>query len=64
MRGALTSFVIGFNYFVGAYFGVVNTIYALLLTVALFAILNHIRRIKYAPIRDFRASPQTPPSRS
>jgi cellulose synthase/poly-beta-1,6-N-acetylglucosamine synthase-like glycosyltransferase len=61
MRTTITSFIIIFNYFVGAYFGVVNTMYAVLLTLALFAILRHIRRVKYSPIREFRASPETPP---
>ncbi len=61
MRAAVVAFVLGFNYFVGAYFGVVNTIYAFLLTMSLFSILRHIKRIKYAPLRDFHLSSQTPP---
>ena len=61
MRTAVVYFVIGFNYFVGAYFGIVNTVYAGLLILALFAIVRHIRRVKYSPIRDFRVSPETPP---
>ena len=61
MRTAVVYFVIGFNYFVGGYFAVLNTVYTLLLTIALFSILRHIRRVTYAPIRDFRHSPQTPP---
>jgi len=61
MRTAIIYLVIGFNYFVGAYFGVMNTVYAGLLLIALFAILRHVHRVKYAPIRDFRSSPETPP---
>jgi cellulose synthase/poly-beta-1,6-N-acetylglucosamine synthase-like glycosyltransferase len=61
MRTAVIYFVIGFNYFVGAYFGVVNTIYAGLLVLALFAIIRHISRVRYSPLRDFRSSPETPP---
>jgi cellulose synthase/poly-beta-1,6-N-acetylglucosamine synthase-like glycosyltransferase len=61
MREALVSFILGFNYFVGAYFGVMNTIYACLLALSLFSILRHIKRIKYAPIKDFHLSSQTPP---
>ncbi len=61
MRTAIIYFVIGFNYFVGAYFGVVNTVYAVLLAIALVSILRHIHRVKYSPIRDFRSSPETPP---
>ncbi len=61
MKAAIIHFVVGFNYFVGAYFGILNTVYAALLAISLFAILRHIHRVKYSPIRDFRASPETPP---
>jgi cellulose synthase/poly-beta-1,6-N-acetylglucosamine synthase-like glycosyltransferase len=61
MRTAVINFVIGFNYFVGAYFGVMNTIYAGLLVLALVAILRHIHRVRYSPVKDFRSSPETPP---
>ena len=61
MRAAILSFILGFNYFVGAYFGVMNTILAILLAASLVAILRHIQRIKYSPIKDFHASPHTPP---
>ena len=61
MRTAIISFVIGFNYFVGVYFGIVNTVYAGLLVISLFAIIRHITRVKYSPLRDFRTSPETPP---
>ncbi len=61
MKTATVTFILWFNYFVGAYFGVANTILAFLLALSLFAILRHIQRIKFSPIRDFRASPETPP---
>jgi cellulose synthase/poly-beta-1,6-N-acetylglucosamine synthase-like glycosyltransferase len=61
MRTAIIYFVIGFNYFVGAYFGIVNTVYAGLLIISLFAIVRHIHRVKYSPVREFRFSPETPP---
>ncbi|MEW6068717.1 MAG: glycosyltransferase [Nitrospirota bacterium] len=61
MRALLIPFILGFNYFVGFYFGVVNLVYSMLLTISLFVILRHIRRIKYSPIRDFTYSPQTSP---
>ncbi len=61
MREILVSIVIGFNYFVGAYFGVMNSVYALLLFVAFIAIVRHMHRVKYSPIRDFRTAPGTPP---
>ncbi len=61
MKRAVIAFILGFNYFVGAYFGIVNTMYAMLLALSLGAILQHIKRIKYSPIRDFHVSPETPP---
>ncbi len=61
MKEFLVSFVIGFNYFVGAYFGVMNSIYALLLFVAFIAIVRHIYKVRYSPIHDFRMAPGTPP---
>jgi cellulose synthase/poly-beta-1,6-N-acetylglucosamine synthase-like glycosyltransferase len=61
MKSAAIVFVLWFNYFVGAYFAVINLLYTMLLTVSLVVILRHIRRIKYAPVRDYRASPETPP---
>jgi cellulose synthase/poly-beta-1,6-N-acetylglucosamine synthase-like glycosyltransferase len=61
MKTATITFILWFNYFVGAYFGVVNTILAFLLALSLFAILRHIQRIKFAPLREFHTSPETPP---
>lgn len=61
MRTALILFIVGFNYFVGAYFGVMNTIYAVLLAISLVAVLRHIQRIRYSPIGDFRSAPGTSP---
>jgi len=58
MAGAIA---IGFNYFVGFYYGVVNLTYTLLLTVAFFSIIRHIRRIKYSSRNDISMSPETPP---
>ena len=53
MRAAILSFILGFNYFVGAYFGVMNTIPAILLALSPVAILRHIQRIKYSTINEF-----------
>ena len=61
MKTAVIAFILGFNYFVGAYFAAINLFYTFLLAVSLVVILRHIRRIKFAPIRDYRASPETPP---
>lgn len=61
MKGLLTSLVLGFNYFVGVYYGIFNLLYSILLTISLFVILRYIKRIKYIPFTDYRNSPKTPP---
>ncbi|NWF75585.1 MAG: glycosyltransferase [Nitrospirae bacterium] len=61
MKGILLSLILGFNYFVGIYYGIVNSVYSVLLTISLFVILRYIKRIKYSAIRDFSYSPETPP---
>lgn len=60
MKEVLIVFLLGFNYFVGIYYGVVNIFYTVLLAIALGVILRHVRRIKYEPIKEYRLSPQTP----
>jgi hypothetical protein len=55
MKAILFSIVVGFNYFVGFYFGLVNAVYSILLAIALIVILRHIRRIRYAPFGTWRA---------
>jgi hypothetical protein len=52
MKGFIVSAIIGFNYFIGIYYGVVQVIYSTLLAIALVVILQHISRIRYAPFRD------------
>ena len=61
MKKAAVLFILGFNYFVGVYFAVINIYYTLLFSLSLVVILRHIRRIKYAPVKDYLASPETPP---
>lgn len=61
MKPFLISAVIGFNYFIGVYFGIVNFIYTMLLVISLFVVLRHIKRIRYSPLKDFISSPETPP---
>ncbi len=61
MMRLLSVTVLWFNVFVGVYFGIVNTIYSLLLALALLVIFRHIRRIKYSAFTEFQASPETPP---
>jgi len=61
MRAMAVTLIIGVNYFIGIYYGVVNLVYTVLLTISLFVVLRHIRRIQYSPIKDFISSPETPP---
>ncbi|MCK9420119.1 MAG: glycosyltransferase [Nitrospirae bacterium] len=61
MKKILILAIIGFNYCVGFYFGLLNTVYSVLLVLALFMIFKHLRRIKYSPYREFSISPETPP---
>lgn len=57
----LITFLIGFNFFVGFYYGIVNLVYSILLTISLFVVTRYIKRIKYSAIKDFRDSLETPP---
>jgi cellulose synthase/poly-beta-1,6-N-acetylglucosamine synthase-like glycosyltransferase len=61
MKNILIITVIGFNYCVGIYLGVLNTVYSVLLTLALFVVFRHLRRIKYSPYKEFTLSSETPP---
>jgi len=61
MKWLIVSFVLGFNYFVGIYYGIFNLLYSILLAISLFVILRYIKRIKYIPFADYRNSPKTPP---
>ena len=61
MSALAIALIIGVNYFIGIYYGIVNLIYTILLVISLSVVLRHIRRIKYSPIKDFIASPETPP---
>ncbi len=54
-------FVIGFNYFVVFYYGFINITYSTLLVASLLVIFKHLRRLKLASHREYRASPKTPP---
>src|SRR3990172_1839069 len=60
MKTILMFFALGFNYFVGLYYGIVNAFYTVLLTIALGVILRHVRRIKYEPFKEYSVSSQTP----
>jgi cellulose synthase/poly-beta-1,6-N-acetylglucosamine synthase-like glycosyltransferase len=61
MMQLLSLVIVGFNYFVGIYFGIVNALYSLLLLLALLVIFRHIKRIKYSALSEFHDSPETPP---
>lgn len=60
MESALITLTLGFNYFVGFYYGVVNALYTALLSIALVIILRRVHRIKYEPLKEYSISPQTP----
>jgi cellulose synthase/poly-beta-1,6-N-acetylglucosamine synthase-like glycosyltransferase len=61
MMSFLTALILGFNFFVVFYFGAVNAVYSVLLTIALFKVFGHTRRMKYSARKEFHASPETPP---
>lgn len=61
MKEMLISAIIGFNYFVGFYYGLVQIVYTILLFTALVVILRHIRKIRYAPFRDLQNRAEMPP---
>ena len=61
MKRMLVLTIIWFNYCVGVYFGLLNTVYSILLALALVVIFRHLRRIKYSPYKEFNVSPETPP---
>jgi cellulose synthase/poly-beta-1,6-N-acetylglucosamine synthase-like glycosyltransferase len=61
MKGIIVSAIIGFNYFIGIYYGIVQVIYSTLLAIALVVILQHISRIRYAPFRDLEKRSEMPP---
>lgn len=61
MISFLVALAVGFNVFVGFYYGLVNVVYSVLLALALVAILKHVKRIKYSSRYDFSSSPETPP---
>jgi len=61
MKGIFITIALWFNYTVGIYYGVVNLVYSILLTTALFVILRYIKKIKYSAVKDFHFAPETPP---
>jgi cellulose synthase/poly-beta-1,6-N-acetylglucosamine synthase-like glycosyltransferase len=61
MKAFIAAFIVGFNYFIGIYYGAVNVVYSVLLAIALVVILRHIRRISYSPFRDLESRLEMPP---
>jgi cellulose synthase/poly-beta-1,6-N-acetylglucosamine synthase-like glycosyltransferase len=61
MKETLIAAIIGFNYFIGIYYGIVQVIYTALLSIAIVVILRHIRRIRYSPFRDLQQRDEMPP---
>lgn len=61
MKAFISTAIIGFNYLVAFYYGMINSVYTVLLSLALVVVLAHIQRIRYSAVREFRFSPETPP---
>jgi cellulose synthase/poly-beta-1,6-N-acetylglucosamine synthase-like glycosyltransferase len=61
MKEILIPAIIGFNYFVGIYYGFVQAVYTILLFIALGVILRHIRKIRYAPFKELQKRAEMPP---
>lgn len=57
----ITALILGFNYFVGIYYSVFNFFYSLLLLISFIVIINYIKKLKYAPVKEINYSPETPP---
>jgi cellulose synthase/poly-beta-1,6-N-acetylglucosamine synthase-like glycosyltransferase len=57
----LITLLLGFNYFVGFYYGIVNLVYTILLSISIFVILGRIKRIKYSQAKNLGSSPEIPP---
>lgn len=61
MKKLLVASIISFNYFVGIYYGVVQFVYTILLSIAIIVILRHLRRIRYSALSDLRKRGEMPP---
>jgi len=61
VKAFISTAIIGFNYLVAFYYGMINSVYTVLLSLALVVVLAHIQRIRYSAVREFRFSPETPP---
>lgn len=61
MKAMLILAIVGFNYFVGIFYGIVNVLYTVLVSIASISVPFHIRKIKYAPLRENASSTVTSP---
>jgi len=61
MKKLLVASIISFNYFVGIYYGVVQFVYTILLSIAIIVILRHLRRSRYSALSDLRKRGEMPP---
>lgn len=61
MKSFFIPIIVGFNYFVGFFYGFVNILYTALISIAFFVVLAHIRKVKYSPYREHQYSPEVPP---
>jgi cellulose synthase/poly-beta-1,6-N-acetylglucosamine synthase-like glycosyltransferase len=61
MKSFFIPIIVGFNYFVGFFYGFVNILYTGLISIAFFVVLSHIRKVKYSPHREHQFSSEVPP---
>lgn len=61
MKSVLIAFILGFNYLVGFYYAIINSVYSLLLILSLFGVINRLQRIKYSSFRELLSSSEAPP---
>ena len=61
MKSWLISLIVGFNFFIIGYYGFINLLYTVLISIAFVSVLYHIRRIKYAPLLENQVSSEVPP---
>ena len=61
MKSFFVPFIVGFNYFVGFFYGFVNILYTMLISIAFVVVIAHIRKVKYSPYREHQFSSEVPP---
>ncbi|ODA43320.1 Glycosyl transferase, group 2 family protein [Thermodesulfovibrio sp. N1] len=57
----LKSILLGFNYFVGFYYFLLNSFYTLFLLVSFWAIIEYLRNLRFYNFQELKVYPQLPP---